>query len=1262
MPPEIAGYQIGRSLGAGGFAHVYQAWQTDGGQAVAIKVGHVATDYAREAFAHEGEVLRRIGPPYVPELYDHGVLDNGRPYLVMTRVDDPTLATHLENSFEPIAVAQVVEIARAVLASLDTVHAYGYLHLDLTPENIFIATRAEPAASLATCLVDFGLARTIGDSAPNPPWDSPDFDDAMVAGSIEYMAPERLAGVSGPDVRIDIYSFGVILYELLTMRVPFVGDTATIARGHRTLRPPHPGTLSEVPESLAALCMRCLRKDPNRRPDSVSTVVKQLDEAAQKLGTIGASTKPSRVTTTGILTPGRQPVVLIAAEFPSIDATATATIARYKGVVARQDGRHAICAFAALHDDNPLKLALRAARAMRDEHQARLTIHLTGLKVRPGKDGRPPKVYGPELEHPHSWQPRGNWHGIYLTNTAAEVLSPSQSVAAPHDRNFAVLIDEGEETPPDAPPLVGDQSVFYAATANLEHSLVNETPGLFTIIGDHGLGKSRLCHELEAYIRHTYPDVHVLTLGDSRSSEISLDALELQLTPIVRQFGSAGAISSIRRAKVQLTETSYDTTDEAHRLARALRRIAGQSALVVIIDDLHYADDAVLEALEYAAIEAAGTPLWLVVSANPRFERRRPRWGQRALNHQKATLGPLDEDDATALAAALLHPVEYPPPATLQRIARWTGGNPQALVALIKSLFQAGIVRQGRQDDSWYIATAELERLPASPVGQWLVGRTLMTLPDDIAACARICAVLGVEFQRNELEFLQNAAEHAGVASTPVDTDVGLKALAQAEVLREVRPGWWRFAQPSFQDALYKLIERRDIARLHRLALGFWHAQALHIDPEQTLEAIARHGEGAGDGAIAAHAYLELGKHAQARHRDVDADGFYSQAIHACDNDRDRFALDALRGRGRCRYRLYRMEEAIEDFARACAGAEALGDDELHANLLLEQATALDWAEKLEASSRCVEHAKRLSEHLDSQQLSGRLLMAEGRSAYRAGHSDNALELLLQARRIAKHNQDSDTHIISLLLLGPIYVRLERLDEAEVIFDEAISACNAIDDRFHLCAGYNNRAYLWLAKKSTQGTMADLGQAREIAREAGWLVLERAATQNLAEFLHWGGAHENALNLARRAYTLQRFMPDQLPANLLLLARILAACNRLDEARDRLAEVHRVKDESLTDNTEISLLRMLDIYLDSDDDDHSPRWEDLISSARNNLPHEEFLEILYFRGRAAVYTQRWSELRTTLAQADAYLAQASIWKSAFSTLKMSISSDETAVS
>jgi serine/threonine protein kinase len=222
--PLLPGVVIERLVGVGGGGAVWAGQR--GGEPVAVKMAHTGSPLMHARFAREAEAMRRVGPPAALRLLETGVLDE-RPYLVMELATHRTLADELAALEEPPPAAWVLARGAALLDALEAVHRAGVVHRDLKPEHVILPPgRAR--------LLDFGLALEPQHSA------DPRLTAAgTVAGTPHYMAPEQLRD-DAIDARADIYAFGVIFYEMLTLRPPFTGDEGSIAHGHLMLRPPPP--------------------------------------------------------------------------------------------------------------------------------------------------------------------------------------------------------------------------------------------------------------------------------------------------------------------------------------------------------------------------------------------------------------------------------------------------------------------------------------------------------------------------------------------------------------------------------------------------------------------------------------------------------------------------------------------------------------------------------------------------------------------------------------------------------------------------------------------------------------------------------------------------------------------------------------------------------------------------------------------------------------------------------------------------------------
>lgn len=260
-------YEIETRLGAGGMGEVYRAYDTRLGRQVAIKVlsGHTGDDPSvRKRFLREARAISSITHPNICALFDIGS-ENGSDYLVMELLEGRTLAEELANG----ALAPDDALARAteIAAALEHAHRKGIVHRDLKPGNIILTKTGAK-------LLDFGLARLLNSTDSSI---APLTADNAIIGTIEYMAPEQLNG-DVVDARADIFSFGVVLYEMLTGKRPFGGGTRASLIGSILFSPPQPinAHVADAPAGIEKLLQACLQKDPDERVQTAHDLHLQL--------------------------------------------------------------------------------------------------------------------------------------------------------------------------------------------------------------------------------------------------------------------------------------------------------------------------------------------------------------------------------------------------------------------------------------------------------------------------------------------------------------------------------------------------------------------------------------------------------------------------------------------------------------------------------------------------------------------------------------------------------------------------------------------------------------------------------------------------------------------------------------------------------------------------------------------------------------------------------------------------------------------------
>ncbi|AUX47202.1 protein kinase [Sorangium cellulosum] len=1281
-PPSLPGLTLVRPVGAGGFATVWEAARAEGGDAVALKVARWTSPLTTERFRRDAEALAHVGPPHVPRLHESGTLGDGRPYIAMELVRGRTLAEELAELEEPPSAADVVATSEAILEALAAAHAKSVIHRDLKPENLLI-TEGERRV----VLLDFGLTKHA--RAPEEEGITP---RGTVAGTPEYMAPEQLRGDPVQDERTDIYAFGVILYELMTLRLPFSGDRSAVEHGHLALRPPRPHEFAAVPEELERLALACLAKEPERRPPDVDALRRALRRAlARSCPSDAPPTPPASPPRGALLTEGRQPAIVLVAEAKSASAAVMSAVVARKGFVARQRGTRLVCVFSGVDADDPVSAAIAVAREVEERYAGRAALHLAGLIVRRKGQG-PPAVYGAPVEQPDAWMPPDGWGGVVLTVDLVRALPQGELRGATRDpalsRSAGRAFYRLAAAPPAlsdpsraarGAPLVGRGEVLGALAVSMDASMSGACPGLFTLIGEGGLGKSRLADEAAALVRRMQGRAQLIALRAAQPlagerASIELLARVLDATPgappedprafCAARLGEELAEETWRAVAAALGWTPAEEIPASpwslrqstmRAIAGGLRRRAREAPVAVILDDAHWADDAALDALEYATLDAPGCALWVLVAAHPRFEEMRRGWGARAERHDRAVLGRLSEQDTMRLAAELLRPAEYPPEAALRQLAGWAGHNPSSLAELVRALKRAGAVQQ-HPTGAFYVATAALDQLPTLPVWQWLAARRLDALSPELAACVRLCSVLGPDVTREEVEEIQDAIEQAGGASTPIDAGVGLSALASIGLLVRSERGIYAFENATFRDAVYDGLAPAQRQTIHAHAFAWWRARVDPLAPDRRgLVHLARHAAACGERAQAAAAHLALGDRATASHDNVEADQRYTAALALLDAGDARPRALALAGRAKARYSLHRISEALADLELARGLAGELGDDRLAAELLLEEATALDHATDFAGSARRADDARAIIERLGDPRLEDRLLMALGRSRWRQQQVAEAIGLLDRASAGAAAGGDRETRVIALLLLSIALVISGRLSDAEARFCEVIALSKEMNDRLHLCSAYANRAYLWAALSAPERGLEDLSRAVELAREIGNPGPEHVATHNLAELLHWCGRADEALALARRSRVLEeRFGGRDAPDDALLLARVQAARGDLGEAGRLVAWIDARCRPDPSSPAVYALFRTMKLVLaaagirsaaavGAEEDS----WEALTELAERTLPVEELLEVLYFRARVAASAGRHAEARAALDRARPALAGCRMWQPRF---------------
>ncbi|MFG2132558.1 Stk1 family PASTA domain-containing Ser/Thr kinase [Streptomyces sp. NPDC048751] len=302
-PRRLGGrYELGPVLGRGGMAEVYHAHDTRLGRQVAVKT--LRADLARDPsfqarFRREAQSAASLNHPAIVAVYDTGedYIDNvSIPYIVMEYVDGSTLR-ELLHSGRKLLPERSMEMTIGILQGLEYAHRNGIVHRDIKPANVMLTRNGQVK------VMDFGIARAMGDSGMTMT------QTAAVIGTAQYLSPEQAKGEQ-VDARSDLYSTGCLLYELLTVRPPFVGDSpVAVAYQHVREEPQSPSVFDpEITPEMDAIVLKALVKDPNYRYQSADEMRADIEAcldgqpvaATAAMGSVGYGGYPDDQPTTAL--------------------------------------------------------------------------------------------------------------------------------------------------------------------------------------------------------------------------------------------------------------------------------------------------------------------------------------------------------------------------------------------------------------------------------------------------------------------------------------------------------------------------------------------------------------------------------------------------------------------------------------------------------------------------------------------------------------------------------------------------------------------------------------------------------------------------------------------------------------------------------------------------------------------------------------------------------------------------------------------------
>jgi serine/threonine-protein kinase len=277
----IGNYLVTQKLGEGGMGSVYLAEHPSIGKKVALKVLHSEFSTNQEVaarFFHEAKAVNDIGHPNIVDIVDFGILQSagGREqlvYFIMEYLAGMTLS-HLIRAEAPLPPERALTIALQVADALSASHKCGIVHRDLKPDNIILLQRGRERDFVK--LLDFGIAKLTGGNAMG----SHRTRTGIVMGTPAYMSPEQCEGRDSLDLRTDVYALGIVMYEMLTGRVPFLGEGyGEILVQHLTQRPIPPSQFRMLPPHVEVVVMKALEKRPDMRYPTMEEFMRAMTDS-----------------------------------------------------------------------------------------------------------------------------------------------------------------------------------------------------------------------------------------------------------------------------------------------------------------------------------------------------------------------------------------------------------------------------------------------------------------------------------------------------------------------------------------------------------------------------------------------------------------------------------------------------------------------------------------------------------------------------------------------------------------------------------------------------------------------------------------------------------------------------------------------------------------------------------------------------------------------------------------------------------------------
>jgi class 3 adenylate cyclase/tetratricopeptide (TPR) repeat protein/tRNA A-37 threonylcarbamoyl transferase component Bud32 len=1172
----VSHYQIVDQLGAGAMGVVYKARDTKLDRFVAIKFlsPHLAeSDDAKRRFVAEAKAASALDHPNIGVIHEIGESDGGL-FIVMGYYPGETLQQRLRHG--PLAPSLALEIAIQVAGGLARAHERGIVHRDVKPANILLTEEGVPK------ILDFGLAKVANLSSTAP---------GAAVGTPSYMAPEQVLG-QPVDARTDVWALGTVLYEMLTASVPFR------AQSHHALFnaivDDEPVIPSFAPSGVEEILRKALAKEPAHRYPSMGALIGDLERACAEASSasvletqLKVTTRRPRADAEGSSSERRFLTVLsaqlddyarLAEELDPEDLLAVLrryqevcrdVLTRFSAHVVEQEEGVVLGYFGyplAREDDS--RRSVEAASAIHDElrsvtptRSARIGIHTGSVVVTDSQSGSP--IVGPVP---------GQASRIRDAATPGEIALSADTFRLVRDWFEGELVSGREiyrvdrASPSEARrgaehPLVGRRRELEFLVDRWEKA--REGLGSAVLLsGEAGIGKSRLVRALlerigseprrfearcSPYYSATplHPIAHVLESALGIEGAMGFDGLRRKLSPL-GLVGAEEAVSVASLLSIEVPESFPRPTLTPERQKRvtfqAVVEVLLQKPVVLVVEDIHWADATTLELLGVLIEQSTAAPILTLMTGRSEFV---PDWPARSLTQLQ--LSRLSHTEVEALVSSLVagRAIE---PGLAAKVAQRTDGVPLFVEELTKSL----------------VETENGESIPATLL-ESLAARLDRLGP--AKSVAQVGAVLGREFSLDLIRALAELDE----------PELGrhLDRLVRAELLLQKGVGSraaYTFKHALIQQAAYESLLKSARQKLHRRAATLLENE-LRAMGESHPELLAHHlAEGdSPEGAIdlwlrAAHRALGRSALAEAQtllERGLDRLG---QIVPGEPRDRRELLLRMTLGPVLTARTGYGSSEVEAEHLRAVELARTVGDDMqrfwVPHGIWSVYFVRGQLSRAAEFADQVLAHAARLGHpalRYEAHYAVGGTAFFRGQLDVARDHFEKGLALDSPDldRSLVLYAHGLDTGVKTLGLYGQLLFQLGRSDDGLARAEESLALAEKLDHPFSRALALYWVAWLHLLRGNVPKAREFCERLIEVSsREAFFFTMLAKVVEG------WCLAREGdekGIALMEETLRLRALGGDRLGRTqyMALLAEAQLAAGRLEDARASLTDALR---------------------------------------------------------------------------------------------------------